>query len=66
MVSMDGAAGRAMVRVPRTISDEPRDIGVPDIVIGGPFGERVALPIRKPAGFAVKVSPATVRTESEG
>lgn len=63
---MDGAAGKAMVPVPMTKSEEPRDIGVPDIVTGAPFGERDALPMRKPVGFTVKVSLATVRTGSEG
>lgn len=64
-MSTDDAADKPKVRVPMTISDEPSDIGVPDIVTGAPFGERVALPTRKPAGFGVKIVPATVKTGSE-
>lgn len=48
-----------------TISEEPRDIRVPDIVTSLPFGDRVSLPMENPVGFTVKAIPATVRTGNE-
>lgn len=44
--------------------DGPSDTTVPDIVKADPPGaSEVALPMAKPVGFAVKVCPASVKTD---
>jgi len=54
-VNMEALEGNVIVVVPMTRSEEPREIGVPDIVIPEPPGVRVVPAIGKPVGFAVKI-----------
>lgn len=54
---------KAMVLVPMTRPDGPSEIGVPEMVMAGPFTERVDPAMVKAVGLAVNGVPATVKID---
>lgn len=57
-----GIDRRGIVLVPMTRPDEPREMGVPEIVTAGCPGRMEVPAMLKPVGFAVKVWPPIVNT----
>ena len=58
--------GRAWVEVPITSPEGPSEMGVPDMVIAGPFAVRILSSIMRPLLLLVKVSPLIMRVLGVG